>query len=147
MAGTALGGTQQVAFSAYCAFGTNKTIPDNTATIVDFPTERFDVGGYYNNSTMRFTPPPGRYVVTASADFSVISASAACYIRIFKNGTTIASSVPKQVTVANLHQTAVTQVVDIAAGDYLEIFAIQTSGVDATLAGSSTLTYFSASKV
>ena len=53
---------------AFCAYlSADQTgIPHETFTKINFNTELFDVGGYYDTSNYRWTPPVGKYVIYAN---------------------------------------------------------------------------------
>lgn len=54
---------------------------------VTFPAEVFDIGGYYDTATSRWTPPAGIYKIGARALLSgAIAAGASYTLSIFKNG-------------------------------------------------------------
>lgn len=67
----------------------NVSLPNDTWTRVQYNTEEFDVGGYYDNSTnYRFTPlVAGKYMITARAYITWGSAATEnIRIAIYKNG-------------------------------------------------------------
>lgn len=78
---------QRVAFHAH-KNGTSQTgMTSGTETKLTFGTELFDVGGYYDTSTSRFTPPAGRYRLSAVALTSAGAVDqAALGLIIYKNG-------------------------------------------------------------
>jgi len=53
---------------AFCAYlSADQTgIPHETFTKINFNTELFDEGGYYDTSNYRWTPPVGKYVIYAN---------------------------------------------------------------------------------
>ena len=55
----AMSGQNYPAFKAVMANA--QTITANTLTVVQINSEFFDIGGYFNTSTYRFTPPAGKY--------------------------------------------------------------------------------------
>lgn len=57
----------------FYAQGTGQSISQNTETTIAFPSEKFDVGSYYNASTYRFTPPVGIYRLFAALQINYIS--------------------------------------------------------------------------
>jgi len=44
---------------------TSQNVPNNTLTLIEFSVEAFDTGSKYNNSTYRYTPAAGKYLLTA----------------------------------------------------------------------------------
>ena len=55
----AMSGQNYPAFKAIMSSG--QTITTNTLTVVEINSEVFDIGGYFDTSTYRFTPPAGKY--------------------------------------------------------------------------------------
>ena len=55
----ALSGQNYPAFKAVLT--SSQAISANTETVVQINNEVFDIGGYFNTSTYRFTPPAGKY--------------------------------------------------------------------------------------
>ena len=58
------GGTNTPAFASYLS-SSQTGIPHETFTKINFDTELFDEGGYYDTSNYRWTPPVGKYVLYA----------------------------------------------------------------------------------
>jgi len=60
-----------------------------TATIVNFDTETFDVGGHFDTATYQYIPPAGYYRVTATGSFTAHEGGDGGNVQtvqIFKNG-------------------------------------------------------------
>jgi hypothetical protein len=128
------------AFSAYAGAGTS--IPNTSATKIAFNTTEFDTNSNYSTANSRFTVTiPGIYQISATINFGGYYAYANPYI--YKNnalsktgysgGTTNSSSG------ANY---GVSAILNLVAGDYIEIFVNQSSGGTVTSASGQTNTYF-----
>ena len=52
--------------SFQCSLSSDQQISHETYTKVNFNTEQFDIGGYYDTSNYRWTPPTGKYLVYAN---------------------------------------------------------------------------------
>lgn len=62
-------------------------IASNTPTKILFPSEMRDVGGYYDPSTSRWTPPAGAVSINANVHITGTLGTTAAYAMIYKNGT------------------------------------------------------------
>lgn len=127
-------------FSAYCSTG--KSIA-NTTLIVDLQTELFDTNSNFASS--RYTAPiAGYFQVNARAWFGNAGSGSTeyCELQLRKNGTTVfASGRENGSDNANrLMRPSISTVVELAAGDYLEIFMLAVGSRD-IVAGQSN-TYF-----
>jgi len=60
---TATLGAADASFSAHMN-GTDQTISTSGATLLEFDTESFDVGSYFNTSSYRWTPPAGYAMIS-----------------------------------------------------------------------------------
>lgn len=81
------GGTMTNAPSFRARLTSNQSVSSSTWTVLSLATEDFDIGGYYNNSTYRWTPPSGSKFYI---HFQVRNNTGQDYMycAIFKNGTT-----------------------------------------------------------
>jgi hypothetical protein len=116
-----------------------QSIPDSTLTALTWPVESFDTDAYHSTSsnTSRFTAVlAGKYIFGGSVQWdSDTAGTRALYVVV--NGVTatrIAGSLLP--AVAGLVQTF-TVALDLAANDYVEVYAYQTSGTARTV-GSTT---------
>lgn len=108
----------------------------------------FDLLSEYDMTTYRFTAAAtGYYEVTGSIYWTTVIGLAFYSVRIFKNGNLISTG-------GALGQRAfdvissVTDLVQLNAGEYLELFAFQDAGTDQTVQGSPTPgTFFSIKRV
>tara|TARA_R100001198_G_scaffold93738_1_gene75336 strand:- start:46 stop:576 length:531 start_codon:yes stop_codon:yes gene_type:complete len=131
----AMSGQNYPAFKAVMT--SNQAISATTETIIQINSEVFDIGGYFNTSTYRFTPPAGKYCFIANVANNTVESY--LYGRIYKNG-------------ANLAQTLVdatpsvmipVHVIDEANGtDYYDLRAY--APTNTTIISTTTSTFFSA---
>jgi hypothetical protein len=113
----------------------HSTTQSTTTSVVakkDFDSEDFDTDGFHDNSTnnSRLTIPTGmggKYLVVASIDWASNSTNER-YVAIIKNNTTEYAT--SRITANSTAETAqsVSAVLDLAAGDYVEVQVYQTSG-------------------
>ena len=82
---------------AFCAYlsASQTGIPHETFTKVNFNTELFDEGGYYDTSNYRWTPPVGKYVIFANL-FTYDTDGGTYRMRrgrvaVYKNGSTMSN--------------------------------------------------------
>jgi hypothetical protein len=113
---------------------TDQTISSATYTALTWDTETFDVGGYHDNATnnSRITIPSGKagyYGIYAWCQVDG-NTSAARTIVIYKNGSSAQSSaIPASATFPTMQ---ISGVLNLAVGDYIEIFVYQPSGSNQT---------------
>lgn len=106
-----------------------QSIPHNTATAINLAAESYDDASYHDNATnnTRLTLGPGRWMIIGSIRYGVNSTGDR-YALIRKNGTDIIGREGDQ-AVATEHSQVAIAVVDLtAAGDYVELVGLQTSG-------------------
>jgi hypothetical protein len=127
---TAAGGSSFAGASAWK--NPQQAISNNTTTALSFESENFDTNAFHNNSTnnSRFTIPSGKagyYLVTASVAFAA-SSTGIRSVYVYKNGananyTSQVVSAASVYTISNINYT-----INLAVGDYIEIFVYQNSG-------------------
>ena len=129
---TGVGGVMTPAFEAYKA--SSASVSNNTAEKMVYDTESFDVGGCYDHSSnYRFTPTTaGKYFVyhtlwmstEANGNFEVM------WGYIYKNGSNagIHFRTENQSAGNNFGTCAIFAVLDLVAGDYIEIYGFQFQG-------------------
>lgn len=112
----------------------SQSIATGVATAVTFPTEELDVGGMHEGVTnpSRVTIPAGGdgvYLVAAQVSFTP-NATGSRAIILYKNGVAVNGAASIQTSVSTDFYTvpSFTTLITLAAGDYLEIYAKQTSG-------------------
>jgi hypothetical protein len=120
---------------------TGQTINNNTSTAMLLDAELFDTDGFHSTSTntSRFTIPTGlggKYAVDASVAWSA-NGSGKRIINISVNGSVVAWSNQVAGNSSVLVGPTISRVVNLSAGDYLEFFVLQDSGINlATNSGS-----------
>lgn len=127
------------------AFLANKNGVNQNAIVgsvkITFPNEVFDQGGYYDAASSKWTPPAGKYRVTAA--FSVkISGGAATTIEIRKGGVGIARGFFQTTGGLTNHPTA-TILFETDGTQDIEVYAVQVDGTfSGNILGLITDTYF-----
>lgn len=118
-------------------------IVTGTATKLTFPTEIFDFGGYYDAAQSRFTPPAGRYRLSAGAGWSTgIVDGRQVTVEVWKNG-----------VVYRVFGTQVSGTTDNAlvsgdclaeanGTDYFEVYGTGLGVNNKTVIGTTSVTYF-----
>ncbi|HVO02196.1 MAG TPA: hypothetical protein VMT54_08340 [Candidatus Cybelea sp.] len=136
-----------VSFSANKG-GTDQTgIASATSTKVTFGTEEWDIGGYYDTANSRFTPPAGKYLVTAAVLFTggVVDQNN-YYIYVSKNGSPLKSM--GYVSSGTLGISCPLSVaVDASGSDYFEIICQGGGAGNKTVSGQSFYSFFQGLKV
>jgi len=109
----------------------NLTIPTSSSQVLTFNNERFDVGEMHDPAGSRLRAPiAGVYVVAGNVNFSGATGVGQRRIEIRRNGEVIVASVQVEATSVNQTHLAISKVIQLAAGDYLELLAFQNSGAD-----------------
>jgi hypothetical protein len=141
LAGTYPSPTLAALVACGVANAADRTLTNNTATLVTYDTEAFDVGGMHSlvSNTGRLTAPSaGKYLVAANAQFAAnVDGKRLLVIRkndtgAFASGTTIALvQLPPSGTGST--GLAIVAVADLAAADWVTVVVSQNSGGDLTL--------------
>jgi len=118
--------SQQEAFIGFRASLTF-TINDGTLpTKMTFNSETFDQGGYYDNSSSRFQPPAGYYLIGSTINRNRIGASNFRSYSIYVNGSPYASAVYTTSTGTSTDEGevsfSVNSLVYLDGGSYAEIY-------------------------
>jgi hypothetical protein len=109
----------------------NIAIPSGTSVALAFNNERFDVGEVHDPGSTRLrAPAAGVYVVAGNLNFAGSSNVGQRRAEIRKNGEVVVASVQVESTSSNQTHLVITKVIQLAAGDYLELLAFQNSGGD-----------------
>lgn len=130
-----------VGFSVYR--GTNQTMTNSTVVTVQFATEVFDIGDFYDAVTnTRFQPPPGKYLLGAVVNITATGDQNRFGVFIYKNGSVLhtLSDVYESGSVGDT--IGGTCLVDANGTDYFDVRVFQSSGSDRTLAGTQAAAYF-----
>lgn len=111
-----------------------QSINNATDTVLTFDSEEFDSDAYHSTSsnTSRITIPTGlggKYLVGCKVEFAG-NATPARFVRFLKNGASVRASMvtepsPTAATTADLMAETI---LDLAAGDYVEVLVFQNSG-------------------
>jgi len=138
-AGT-MSGQNYPAFEA--TLSANQSIPNTTATKVQFNTENYDTNGYYDNATnYRFTPlVAGKYFVYSYVRFLSIVDGNQGIVYLYKNGSSISFTNNGSAGGTNAvnFSTIITQIIDLnGSTDYIEAFVYQDSGSSKNIQGGS----------
>src|SRR5580765_5872120 len=113
-------------------------VTKDVSTKLTFPTEVYDIGGFYNPTTSRWTPPLGIVHIQGMVWFSA-GVQGTAQISIWKNGVTIARAVN---TSPSSSDGVLVAVDDVANGtDYYEMFSL-IGGNNAFVNGTPELTFF-----
>ena len=119
----------------------NQSIPDSTATAIDFNAESFDTDTFHDNVTnpSRVTIPSGKggkYLFTAWASF-VGNGTGYRDMQLLKNGTTLtgSSAVGWKPDATGYTAGTIAVILNLVATDYLEVLVTQTSGGNLALVG------------
>jgi len=111
-----------------------QSIPDSLNTSLAFDQERYDAAGVHDNATnnSRLTAPvTGIYAVTAQFTWGGSAGAGSRFAGVMKNGSTLIAR--SQELAGNDDENITTQVL-LAAGDYVEVVVLQTSGSSLTVA-------------
>jgi hypothetical protein len=116
---------------------TQQSIPNTAWTIVTLDGETFDTNNFHDNSTnnSRLTVPTGKdgyYEIAGSVLWSS-NASGVRYLAINKNGSRIMVRVLGEAGSGAATYILITDLVHLAAGDYIELSVYQNSGNPLTL--------------
>lgn len=137
----------RIAFSAHKNSTDQSGIASDTATKVTFGTESFDVGGYYDASTSRFSPPAGIYLVGTRVTYiSGVVDQSLLFAMIYKNGIEVHNEL-NGASGTSTNSARAIGLIQINEGDYLEVYARAQGAGTKTVYGSQLYTNFWASKV
>jgi len=131
------------------AFSANKNAVDQTgisSATLTFGTEVFDVGGYYDTSTSRWTPPPGRYRIHARVLISAGVVDQTAYtLSLAKNGTAAYSGVIRASGNGSFSMD-ISESVNSSGTDFWEV-QITSGGANISVSGAIAFTTFSGEKI
>jgi hypothetical protein len=105
-----------------------QSIPDSLNTSLAFDQERYDAAGVHDNATnnSRLTAPvTGIYAVTAQFTWGGSAGAGSRFAGVMKNGSTL---IARSQELAGDDDENITTQVLLAAGDYVEVQVLQTSG-------------------
>jgi hypothetical protein len=109
-----------------------QSISHNTETAIQYTSETFDTHNFHDNTTnnTRMTVPSGKgglYLLTANANFAASSTGRRTLL-FRKNGSTTFAQVEWGNSSSNIPYMNLSSMIDMVAGDYVEVFVFQTSG-------------------
>jgi hypothetical protein len=118
---------------ASCYTTAQITVPHDTDTAITFNSEFFDTDAFHSTSTntARFTIPAGKsgkYLCAVSVQTSGSASEMGCFLKIRKNGSFVAWSKGHIRGGTEPMNADFSQVLDLAAADYIEFFVYQNSG-------------------
>jgi hypothetical protein len=132
---TPVGGVTFVGASAYNNSGT--AAASGTWTVMTFPSENYDTDSIHSTvtNTSRFTIPTGKsgkWLVNFVATFEGNNSNCNVQTAIYKNGTSVKLNRNGQQINSGERDLGVPAILDLVAGDYLEFFVNQDSGISRT---------------
>lgn len=134
-------------FSA-CPLANQAGIATATFTKLNMDTELFDVGGYYDTTNKRWTPPAGKVRMSARMLVGAgVAASAGALLMLYKNGLRFRDATPGYAIAANDAACEGSWVVDANGTDYFEAYAIITTASTATVLGAAQLSRFEGEQI
>jgi len=145
---TGVGGANTPAFMAN--LGSSQSISNNTGTKVNMNTEIFDTDSKYDTSNYRFTPTiAGKYHVFVQLMFTAYGGDGTqAGIKLLKNGNEVQECWERSAYNSNFDfYLKLTSTVVLDDDDYLEVMAVQQSGVSKTIYHGSLYTFWGAYKI
>ena len=133
-----LSGQNYPAFKAIMASA--QTITGNTLTVAQINSEVFDIGGYFNTSTYRFTPPAGKYCFIGNLGNGEFETYLT--VSILKNGSEVSENTIQLNSGTWAGRSPVHAVEEANGSDYFEL-AVR-AGSDMAILISNYRTFFSA---
>jgi hypothetical protein len=130
------------AFSAHKGSTDQTGILTNTITKVTFTTESFDVGSYYDAANSRWTPPAGKYQITASINFTAGVVDTSIYgLYIYRNGA-IYREASVRASGAVTAALNISALVNASGTDFYEIYCIGLGAGNKTVSGQFVASWF-----
>lgn len=123
---------------------TANTLVSGTGASIAFDSELYDTDNMHSttsNTTRLTAQTPGLYDIKGSADFGS-SSSGTRQISIYKNGSAQAFDSDGAMAAADV--LFLSKEIYLAAGDYVELWALQTTGANLTMPTGQSLLWFSA---
>lgn len=134
------------AFAAYLSVQQSGILPD-TQTRVEFDTEEFDEGDCFDTTNKRFVAPAaGKYLFTAGVGMIPDASETLLRVSLRVNGAekrvaAVQGSLSSRGLIAS-----VTAVLDLAAGDNVDVHVLHTKAGSGTMLSSPSLTYFNGTR-
>jgi hypothetical protein len=123
----------------------NQNVAPNTPQAITWDTAEFDPSGLWNGETKFIVKAAGQYLVTASVDWNTAGQSALgnvnaaiCWFEV--NGNGVFQGLAGAPSAFGTFQPILTlsQLLNLNAGDYVELWVEQTTGSEATITSSAT---------
>lgn len=135
-------------------FSANKNAVDQTGITsgafvkITFTTEAFDIGGYYDTTNSRWTPPAGKYRISAVVRFTGANGvdNEDLFCSIFRNGVEFLSDVDHRAGIT-AQSTRISATVTANGTDFYEIFVFKSGAGAGTVDGRTTATWFCAEMI
>lgn len=121
-------------------------VPDTTATQVVFTTVAFDQASAFNAGTSTWTPPAGKYAISAGVGVSAGVSGKTYRVLLYKNGAAFKNNSEHASSTAAANAT-VSCTVDANGTDFFQVFFYQDTGGAIALAGGQENTWFSGHRV
>ena len=131
---------------AYAYRAANQSIATATTTKVAWDTELYDIGGDFDSTTNnRYTVASGeagKYFVTSCLNINVATDATSVQLFLYKNGQQLVRAKNTSGDSNSVATVALTTVVELAAADYLEVYAHHTKGSNADITGNVNRNWF-----
>ena len=118
----------------------NQSISGSTSTVLQINTELYDIGGYFDTSTYRYTPPAGKYCFVCSVGNN--SYETFLYAFVLKNGSRAAETL---LDATQSVRALVSCVLDANGTDYFELGTYISGG--SAILDDNNRTWFSAFRI
>lgn len=121
-----------------------QVIPDSTNTKIQFTTESYDIGGFFDNVTnYRYTPLyPGKYCFYLSARYETTANSCITQSLIFQNGVHLSTNTNNNIAAGTPVSDTNFIVLDMnGSTDYVEFYTVHNAGAPKNLLGTVEYTY------
>lgn len=120
-------------FVGVSVYGGTLSVANNTSTAVPFTAENFDTSSFHDNTTnnTRITIPTGKggyYQVNLASGTFDPAAAGVFYFQIKKNGTDIMETPSAKLFTGAYAGQGYSYIFSLAAGDYIQLYANQSSG-------------------
>ena len=120
----------------------DQSITNAVMTKIDYDNIVFDTDSVFNLSTDRFTVPSGsagKYYLNASGSFNTETDFDRVVLQIHKNGSAVSEHRQRNFYYEHIKTSII---MDLAVGDYIEVYALQSSGGTVAYRNSTVDNYF-----
>ena len=141
---TGVGGVNTPAFRAYLSG--NQSISSDSAVKINFDAETFDTNNAYDTSTYKFTVPSGqagKYFFYCQLRKGTTTSNLTL-VYFYVNGS---SKGYVRQTTASQNTNQISHIIDLSAGDYVEIYAYDAGGSASILSNADNYSYFTGYKL